>query len=90
MRICMKTIMAGPEGIHDAGAVVEIPYAKAQALIAAGYAERTTDEPLPELPPALVEAAAIEHFAETAVMPAAKKRRTVEPLDVVEAKRRGG
>lgn len=75
MRIKMKTIMAGPDGVFDIGTIIDMPKVRAIEFIRAGYAERhASDEEivtLPELP----EAAAIEHEAETGTMPAARKRK---------------
>jgi hypothetical protein len=38
MKMQMKTLMAGPNGVIKAGQVVELPEAEAQALIDGGYA----------------------------------------------------
>jgi len=38
MKVQLKTLMAGPNGVIAAGQVVELPEAEAQALIAGGYA----------------------------------------------------
>ena len=77
MLVRMKNTMAGPEGIYDAGALANFPPAKARMLIDAGYATLHESEELAALPTiaARVEAAAIDHGAETATMPAARKRR---------------
>ena len=74
MRIKMKTIMAGPQGVYDIGTIIDMPRDKALAMVAAGYAERhQPDEEIIELPD--LEAAAIERESETAVQPAARKRK---------------
>lgn len=39
MKVKMKTLAAGPEGLYRPGQVVEISEIQAKALIAAGYAE---------------------------------------------------
>ena len=38
MKVQLKTLMAGPNGVIAAGQVVELPEAEAQALTAGGYA----------------------------------------------------
>lgn len=40
MRICMNTIAAGPTGVWLPGAILDLPAAQAEELIALGYAER--------------------------------------------------
>ena len=47
----MKTLMAGPQGVFPPGSVVDLDAGEAEAMIAAGYAERI-DHP--------VETAAVE------------------------------
>ncbi len=39
MRIRLKTLMAGPEGVFQAGSVIDIDSDEASALLSAGYAE---------------------------------------------------
>jgi hypothetical protein len=67
MRVRLKTVMAGPDGVFHAGSVIEQPADVAEALIAAGYAERL------ERP---VETAAVEPGTR-AVKPASRPRRAV-------------
>ena len=38
MKVMMKTLCAGPDGIVEPGAVVDVSQDQAQALIAGGYA----------------------------------------------------
>jgi len=40
MRVRLKTLMAGPEGVFPAGSVANVPREEAEALIAGGFAER--------------------------------------------------
>jgi hypothetical protein len=58
MRIKLRTIMAGPAGVGQAGAVVEMPDAQARAMVAAGYAD-AVDAPAPAAV-APVETASVE------------------------------
>jgi len=39
MRIRLKTLMAGPEGVFEPGSVLDIDPDKAGVLLSAGYAE---------------------------------------------------
>jgi len=39
MKVRLKTLMAGPEGVFQPGSVIDIDPDKAGALISAGYAE---------------------------------------------------
>jgi hypothetical protein len=39
MRVRMKTLAAGPEGVLPAGQVINLPEGKAQMFIDGGYAE---------------------------------------------------
>jgi len=43
MKVRLKTLMAGPDGIFQAGSVIDRPSEEAEALIAAGYAERLSE-----------------------------------------------
>jgi hypothetical protein len=45
MRVRLKTVMAGPDGVFHAGSVIDPPVDVAEALIAAGYAERLERQP---------------------------------------------
>jgi hypothetical protein len=67
MRVRLKTVMAGPDGVFHAGSVIDPPADVAEALIAAGYAERLERQP---------ETAAIEPGTR-AVKPAARPRKVV-------------
>jgi hypothetical protein len=40
MKVRLKTLMAGPEGVFPPGSVIDLDASEADALIAAGYAER--------------------------------------------------
>lgn len=80
MRIKMKSIMAGPRGVFDAGSIVDLPKSEATALISGGYATVVDDtlhaSEAAAATRAIAEAAAIEHDEEeTAAMPTAGKRR---------------
>jgi hypothetical protein len=65
MRIRMITTAAGPEGVYQAGQVVVVSNEMGQAFVEGGYAEPVK---------ARAETAAISP-PESAVKPAAKKRR---------------
>ncbi len=39
MKIRLKTVMAGPEGVFSPGTVIEVTGEEAQALLSAGYAD---------------------------------------------------
>ena len=40
MKVRLKTLMAGPEGVFQPGSVVDLESDHAEALISGGYAER--------------------------------------------------
>ena len=67
MKVRLKTVMAGPDGVFHAGSVIDPPADVAEALIAAGYAES-----LERLP----ETAAFEPVSK-AVKPASRPRKAV-------------
>ena len=67
MRVRLKTVMAGPDGVFHAGSVIDPPTDVAEALIAAGYAERLERS---------VETATVEPGAR-AVKPASRPRKVV-------------
>jgi hypothetical protein len=39
MRVRLKTMMAGPEGVFQPGSVIDLEVDEAEALVSAGYAE---------------------------------------------------
>ena len=39
MKVKLKTLMAGPEGVFQSGSVIDLDIDEADSLIAAGYAE---------------------------------------------------
>jgi hypothetical protein len=39
MKVKLKTLMAGPEGVFQPGSVIDIDMDEADSLVAAGYAE---------------------------------------------------
>jgi hypothetical protein len=45
MRVRLKTLMAGPQGVFQPGSVIDLRADEAEALVSAGYAE-----PLERLP----------------------------------------
>jgi len=67
MRVRLKTVMAGPDGVFHAGSVIDPPVDVAEAVIAAGYAERLERQP---------ERAAFEP-ASKAVKPIPRPRKVV-------------
>ncbi len=67
MRVRLKTVMAGPDGVFHAGSEIDAPIEVAEALISAGYAERLEREP---------ETAAFEP-ASKAVKPVSRPRKAV-------------
>ena len=71
MKVRLKTLMAGPDGVFPPGSVIDPPNDEAEALISAGYAERL------ERPPetAAAEAAAIDPGSR-ATRPPARSRKT--------------
>ena len=75
MKVRMLSIMAGPQGVYDIGQLVDMPADKAKALIDGGYAKRHGDDEPVVTMPAVPEAAAIDHDAESAVLHPARKRR---------------
>lgn len=48
MRVRMKTLMAGPDGVRRPDTVHDLPTAEAEALIAGGYAEKVEKTTTPE------------------------------------------
>ncbi len=77
MKIRLKTLMAGPEGVFLPGSVIEVSPEEARALIAGGYAE-TVPRPAAQQkdePPA-VETAAVQPGSR-AVRPEPKPRKTL-------------
>jgi hypothetical protein len=76
MRVRLKTLMAGPEGVFPIGSVIDAGDEEAEALIAGGFAERY-DRPVEPVvvEPAAVETAAIEPGSR-AVKAAARARKT--------------
>jgi hypothetical protein len=76
MKIRLKTLMAGPEGVFPPGSVIEVSPEEARALIAGGYAEavpRPAAQEKDELP--AVETAAVQPGSR-AVRPESKARKT--------------
>ena len=76
MKIRLKTLMAGPEGVFLPESVIEVSPEEARALIAGGYAEPVPRQAAPakEEPPA-VETATIQPGSR-AIRPEAKARKT--------------
>jgi hypothetical protein len=76
MRVRLKTLMAGPEGVFTPGSVVNVSLEEAEALIAGGCVEPLNQlaEPL-TVEPAAVETAAIEPGSR-AVKVASRARKT--------------
>ena len=66
MRVRMRTVMAGPDGVADAGAVIEVPAAMARGLVSGGYAEA-----LEQFPP---EAATVKGGREKAMKASAEAK----------------
>jgi hypothetical protein len=76
MKIRLKTLMAGPEGVFPPGSVIEVSPEESKALISGGYAEavpRPATQPKDEPPP--VETAAVQPGSR-AVRPESKARKT--------------
>lgn len=48
MRVKMKTLMAGPDGIRKPDTIHDLPTAEAEALIAGGYAEKVEKSAKPD------------------------------------------
>lgn len=48
MKIKLATLMAGPDGVHNAGTVVDLPTAEAKYLIQTHGAVAVEPEPEPE------------------------------------------
>jgi hypothetical protein len=71
MKVRLKTLMVGPEGVFTPGSVIDPPREEAEALISAGYAERL-ERPLET---AGVEVAAVEPGGRT-MRPPARPRKT--------------
>jgi hypothetical protein len=66
MKVRMKTLMAGPEGVFQSGSTVDLPKEEAETLISKGFAE-PLDHPY--------ETAAFEP-GNRAVKPASRPRKT--------------
>jgi len=76
MKVRLKTLMAGPEGVFLPGSVIEVSSEEARALIAGGFAEPAEQPGKPEAAdPAPFETAAVEP-GNRAVRPAARPRKT--------------
>jgi len=71
MKVRLKTLMAGPEGVFHPGSVVHVTEDEAEAMVSAGYAERL-DRPLET---AGVEVAGVEPGSR-ATRPSARLRKT--------------
>ena len=71
MKLRLKTLMAGPDGVFPPGSVIDPPDDEAEALISAGYAERLE----PPLETGGVEVAAIIPGSR-ATRPPARPRKT--------------
>jgi hypothetical protein len=67
IRIRMKSLAAGPNGVRHVGRVYEVSQQEADDLIAGGYAELASGASSPET-------AALSGGAERAMMPAATRR----------------
>ncbi len=75
MKIRLKTLMAGPEGVFPPGSVIEVSSEEARALIAGGYAEPVPNPDAPQAPELpVVETAALEPGSR-AVKPPVRPRR---------------
>lgn len=76
MRVKLNTIMAGPDGSHDAGSIVDLPDARARDLIARGFAVAVDPDhgpaPAPHPAPTPIKAEMPE-AGETADLPAKPK-----------------
>ena len=76
MKIRLKTLMAGPEGVFPPGSVIEVSPEEARTLIAGGFAEQVEQLGKPQAAePAPVETAAVEPGSR-AMKPAARLRKT--------------
>lgn len=77
MKVKMKTLAAGPEGLYQPGQEVDLPAAQAKALIAGGYAEEVVlaDVEQQQKEPAERETAAVEP-PEKAVVPKKTRKRS--------------
>jgi hypothetical protein len=76
LKVQLKTLMVGPEGVFPPGSMIEVSPEEARALIAGRFAEsvpRAAAPPKDELP--AVETAAIQPGSR-AVRPEAKARKT--------------
>ena len=76
MKVRLKTLMAGPEGVFLPGSVIEVFHEEANALIAGGFAEPAGQAGKPEaVDPAPAQTAAVEP-GNRAARPAARPRKT--------------
>jgi hypothetical protein len=76
MKIRLKTLMAGPDGVFPPGSVIEVSPEEARALIAGGYAESVPRPAVaPKAEPPAVETAAVQPGSR-AVRPESKARKT--------------
>ncbi len=79
MKIRLKTLMAGPDGVFLPGSVIEVSPEEARALFAGGYAEPVPrPAALPKEEPPTVETAAVQPGSR-AVRPDPKARKTPYP-----------
>ena len=76
MRIKMKTLMAGPDGIRKPDTVYDLPTAEAEALIAGGFAEKVERAAKPE---AAEPRTATRGRGRTATKPEAAEANPAEP-----------
>lgn len=74
MKVRLKTLMAGPEGVHPPGSVIEASNEEAEILIAGGYAESVSPAEQQPAETSQVETAAIDPGTR-AVKPAARPRK---------------
>lgn len=59
MRVRMKTILAGPQGTAQAGAIIDVSQTTGETLIAAGYAALVDAAPPAVEPPPVIETTAL-------------------------------
>jgi hypothetical protein len=77
VKVRMKTLAAGPDGVFQVGAVADLPLLRAKAMVEGGYAEYVGSGPSDERVKAAEEWTAPEQAPEAAVITPPEK--TVMP-----------
>lgn len=84
MRVKMKTLMAGPDGVRKPDTVHDLPSAEAEALIAGGYAEKVEKVAKPEADALSAPRTATRGRGRTGTKPDAEEANSAEASEEVD------